>query len=193
MKKVGMMLAVALATMMGVAQEKTVVVNMIDLVRHHPRREQDRQRMEDKEKEFQEKLNKSRERFEELRKDYEALVKEARNPALSERARTEAEDKATKRRVVVEDAERDLRQDLQKYQRDLAELDTELLRIVTDSIRTAVTQYAKDNKITLVMDGSTLAYFDPKLDVTDEILKKMGVDPKKVRKEAEAADAKNAK
>jgi len=189
MKKAGIALAVVLAAMMGVAQEKTVVVNMIDLVRYHPSRERDRKLMEDTEKEFQDRLDKRRERFEQLRDDYEKVAKEARNPALSERARTEAENKAMKQRVVVEEAERELRQDYQNFQRQLADQDTRLLRQVTNDIREHVTKYAKDNKITIVMDGSTLAYFDPKLDGTDDILKKMGVDPK-VRKEAEAADAK---
>ncbi|MCL1920458.1 MAG: OmpH family outer membrane protein [Kiritimatiellaeota bacterium] len=185
MKKAGIMLAVALAAMMGVAQDKTVVVNMIDLVRYHPNRERDRKLMEDMEKELQAKLDKNRERFEDLRKGYENAAKEARNPALSDKARIEAEDKTTKQRVVVEDAERDLREQLQKSQRELSDLDTRLLRQVTSDIREKVTKYAKDNKITVVMDSSTLAYFDAKMDVTDAVLKELGVDPK-VRKEAEA-------
>ena len=190
MKRTGVVLAAVLAAMMGVAEEKTVVVNMIDLVRYHPRRESDRKIMEDTEKEFQEKLDKRRERFEQLRDDLTKQEKEARNPALSEKARTEAESKAAVQRGVVSDADRDLRQEYQNLQRQLADQDTRLLRGVTSDIRKHVTEYAKDNKIAVVMDGSTLAYFDSKLDVTDAILKKMGVDPK-VRKDADAeADSK---
>ena len=188
MKKTSIMLAVLLAATMGFAQEKTVVVNMIDLVRYHPSRERDRKLMEDMEKELQGKLDKSRERLDELRKGYVSADKEARNPALSDKARIEAEDKATKHRVVAEEAERELYQQRQQFQRELSDQDTRLLRQVTDDIRKVITKYAKDSKATLVMDGSTLAYFDPKLDVTDNILKEMGVDPK-VRKEAEAAAA----
>ena len=189
MKKTGIILAVLLAAAtVSFAQEKTVVVNMIDLVRYHPSRERDRKLMEDMEKELQGKLDKSRERYEELRKGYDSVAKEARNPALSDKARIEAEDKAVKQRVVLEEAERDLYQQRQQFQRDLSDQDTRLLRQVTDDIRKVVTKYAADGKISIVMDGSTLAYFDPKLDATDEVLKKMGVDPK-VRKEAEAAAA----
>ena len=183
MKKTGMMLAVMLAAVMGFAQEKTAVVNMIDLVRYHPSRERDRKLMEDMEKDCQGKLDKNRERVEELAKGWEAAAKDARNPALSDKARAEAEDKAMKQRVVAEEAQRDLRQQYEKFQRDLSEQDTRLLRQVTDDIRDVVTKYAKESKISIVMDGSTLAYFDPKLDATDDVLKKMGVDPK-VRKEA---------
>ena len=189
MKKAGIMLAVALAAMMGMAQDKTVVVNMIDLVRFHPSRERDRKLMEDMEKDLQSQLDKLRKRVDELRDEYEKTAQEARNPALSEKARADAEKGASVRRDAAAEAELDLRKKLQDFQRQLSEQDTRLLRQVTGDIREIVTKYAKDGKIAVVMDASTLAYFDAKLDVTDDILKKMGVDPK-VRKEAEATDAK---
>ena len=93
------MLAAVLAATMMMAQEKTAVVNMVDLVRFHPSRERDRKLMQDTEKEYQAKLDKQRDRFEQLRDEYEKAVKEARNPALNEKARAEAEDKAMKHRM----------------------------------------------------------------------------------------------
>jgi len=183
MKKTGVMLAAVLAATMVMAQEKTAVVNMVDLVRFHPSRERDRKLMQDTEKEFQSKLDKQRDRFEQLRNDYEKAVKEARNPALNEKARAEAEDKAMKHRDVLAEADRDLRQEMQKLQRELGDLDTRLLRQVTGDIREVLSKFAQEGKFTIVLDGTTMAYFDPKLEVTDEVLKRMGVDPK-VRKEA---------
>ncbi|MEI6644675.1 MAG: OmpH family outer membrane protein [bacterium] len=191
MKVTRLMIAVMLTAMMGFAQEKIVVVNMIDLIRYHPNRERDRKLMTDTEKEYQEKLDKRRERFEQLRDEFERVAKEARNPALSDKARSEAETKALKQRDVVSEAERDLRQEAQKLQRELADLDTRLLRQVTGEIRETITKYAKDTKSTLVMDASTLAYSDPKMDVTDDVLKRMGIDPK-VRKEAKEEAEKKA-
>jgi len=183
MKKMGVMLAAVLAATMVMAQEKTAVVNMVDLVRFHPSRERDRKLMQDTEKEFQSKLDKQRDRFEQLRNDYERAIKEARNPALNEKARAEAEDKAMKHRDVLAEADRDLRQEMQKLQRELGDLDTRLLRQVTGDIREVLSKFAQEGKFTVVLDGTTMAYFDPKLEVTDEVLKRMGVDPK-VRKEA---------
>ena len=188
MRKTGMMLAAVLAATMVMAQEKTAVVNMVDLVRFHPSRERDRKLMQDTEKEFQSKLDKQRDRFEQLRDDYEKAVKEARNPALNDKARAEAEDKAMKHRDVLAEADRDLRQEMQKLQRELGDLDTRLLRQVTGDIREILSKYAQETKYGIILDGTTMAYFDPKLDVTDDVLKRMGVDPK-VRKEAkEKAD-----
>ena len=103
MKQMMVMLAAALAATVMMAQEKTAVVNMVDLVRFHPSRERDRKLMQDTEKEFQSKLDKQRDRFEELREEYEKAVKEARNPALNEKAKAEAEDKAMKHRDVLMD------------------------------------------------------------------------------------------
>ena len=191
MKATCIMIAVLLTAMMGFAEEKTVVVSMIDLIRYHPNRERDRKLMADTEKEYQDKLDKRRERFEQLRDEFERVAKEARNPVLSDKARAEAENKALKQRDVVSEAERDLRQEAQKLQRELQELDTRLLRQVTGEIRETITKYAKDTKAAIVMDASTLAYSDPKLDVTDDVLKRMGIDPK-VRKEAKDEAEKKA-
>ncbi|NLG00623.1 MAG: OmpH family outer membrane protein [Lentisphaerae bacterium] len=192
MKQMMVMLAAALAATVMMAQEKTAVVNMVDLVRFHPSRERDRKLMQDTEKEFQAKLDKQRDRFEELRDEYEKALKEARNPALNEKAKAEAEDKAMKHRDVLAEADRDLRQEMQKLQRELGDLDARLLRQVTGDIREVLTKYAQETNVSVMLDGTTIAYFDPKLDVTDEVLKRMGVDPK-LRKEAqEKADKEKA-
>jgi len=192
MKRVVLMLAAVLAATAMMAQEKMAVVNMVDLVRFHPSRERDRKLMQDTEKEFQAKLDKQRDRFEQLRDEYEKAVKEARNPALNEKARAEAEDKAMKHRDVLAEADKDLRQEMQKLQRELGDLDTRLLRQVTGDIREVITKYAQEAKYNVVLDGSTMAYFDPKMDVTDVILTRMGVDPK-VRKEAKEKAEKSEK
>ena len=187
MKRASVILAAVLAATMMMAQEKTAVVNMVDLVRFHPSRERDRKLMQDTEKEFQAKLDKQRDRFEQLRDAYDKIVKEARNPALNEKARAEAEEKAMKHRDVLTEADRDLRQEMQKLQHELGDLDTRLLRQVTGEIRETLTKYAQENKFSVIFDATTMAYSDPKLDMTDEVLKRMGVDPK-VRKEAKEKD-----
>lgn len=182
MKRAILVLAAVLSAGVLTAAEKTAVVNMVDLVRCHPSRERDRKLMEETEKEFQTKLDKQRDRFEELRSDYEKVVKEARNPALNDKARAEAEDKAMKHREVLAQADRDLRAKMKKLQGELGDLDARLLRQVTTDIREVITKFAEEKKYDVVLDSTTMAYFNPKLDVTDEILKRMGVDPA-VRKE----------
>lgn len=178
MKRTFMVLAVVMTAGVLVAAEKTAVVNMVDLVRFHPSRERDRKLMEETEKEFQAKLDKQRDRFEELRGGYEKLVKEARNPALNAKARSDAEDKAMKHREVLTQADRDLRAEMQKLQGELGDLDARLLRQVTGDIRSVITKYCQEKKFDVVLDSTTMAYFNSKLEITDDVLTRMGVDPK---------------
>jgi len=178
MKRVFLFAIVAMVAGVLVAAEKIAVVNMVDLVRFHPSRERDRKLMQETEKEFQSKLDKQRDRFEELRGDYEKLVKEARNPALNDKARSEAEDKAMKHREVLTEADRDLRTKMQKLQGELGDLDARLLRQVTGEIRTVITKYCVEKKFDVVLDSTTLAYFKPEFEITDDVLTRLGVDPK---------------
>jgi Skp family chaperone for outer membrane proteins len=188
MKRALLMIAVVMAAGVMLAAEKIAVVNMVDLVRYHPSRERDRKLMEETEKEFQSKLDKQRDRFEELRSDYEKVVKEARSPALNETARAEAEDKAMKHREVLAQADRDLRAEMQKLQGELGDLDSRLLRQVTSDIRDVITKFAEEKKFDAVLDSTTMAFFNARLDVTDDVLKRMGVDPE-VRRKKEAEQA----
>ena len=192
MKRTGVFMAAVLAAAMVMAQEKTAVVNMMDLVRFHPSRERDRKLLQETEKEYQGKIDKLRDRLDQLRGDFEKAVKEARNPALNEKARVEAEDKAMKHRDVLNEAENDMRGEAQKLQQSFGELNERLLRQVTGDIREMITKYAQENKLTYVLDSAAVTYFDPKLEVTEDVLKRMGVDPK-VRKEAKEKAEKDAK
>lgn len=194
MRRYAVVLMALMMAAVVMAEGKVGVVNMVDLVRFHPNRERDHKLMMETEKEYQEKLDKQRDRFEQLRDEYEKAVKEARNPALNEKAKLEAEEKAMRHRDVLAEADRDMRQEMQQLQRELGDLDARLLRQVTGEIREAVNKFAKGGNYTMIYDGTTMAYYKPELDITDAVLQSMGVDPK-VRKEAaekEAAEAAKA-
>lgn len=162
-------------------------VDMVDLVRFHPNRERDRQLMRDSEKEYQDKLDAKRESFEQLKKAYEEAVGEARNPALGEKARAAAEDKALKRRESLITAERALQDDMRSYQRALQDLDSRMLRQVTGEIRKAVKAVAEIRKLKAVFDSTAVPYSSESLDITDAVLTQLKVDPK-VRHEAKAKE-----
>ncbi len=181
------MTTVAVSTLFAATAFGQVTVSMVDLVRFHPSRERDRKLMKETEKSYQSKIDKQRDRFEELRANYERAVREARNPALGEKARQDAEAAALKQRDVLAEADRDLREAMRKYQGELQDFDTRLLRQVTREIRDAIEKYAKEKGYKTVLDSTTIPFADPSLDVTDDILKALGVDPK-VRAEALAKE-----
>ena len=193
MKYTSLILAAAMAlTLNCAAQDKIVSVNMLDLVRYHPSSERDRQLLQDTDKDYQSGIAKKRDQLDEMYAQFEKAMKEARNPALNESARQAAEGQAAKMRASLADADRDLRKEVQEKQRSLREMEARLLRQVTKDIREVVTAFAKEQKIDFVMDSTTMAYANPALDKTDDVLKRMGVDPKK-RHEAKAkAEEKNA-
>lgn len=181
------MMTVAVSALCAATAFGQVTVSMVDLVRFHPSRERDRKLMKDTEKEYQAKIDKQRDRFEELRTAYERAVREARNPALAEKARQDAEAAALKQRDTLTEADRELREVIRKYQDELQNLDTRLLRQVTREIREKIGAYAKEKGYKTILDSTTIPYADPSLDVTDDILKLLGVDPK-VRAEALAKE-----
>ena len=85
-------------------------------------------------------------------------------------------------------AQQELRSSAQHFQGELTDLETRLLKLETEDIRVKINAYAKDNGYDLIADSTMLAFASEKLDVTDEILKAMKVDPaKRHEKKADAA------
>ena len=97
-----------------------------------------------------------------------------------------------KQREVLSQADRDLRAEMQKLQGELGDLDARLLRQVTGDIRSVITALSQEKKLDVVLDSTTLAYFNPKLEITDEVLTRMGVDPKARAEKKKAAEAEKA-
>ncbi|MBR4171998.1 MAG: OmpH family outer membrane protein [Kiritimatiellae bacterium] len=186
MKKLLVIVAMVCAACVSSAVEATV--DMADLVRFHPSRDRDRDLIRTTEKDYQKKLDAERDHFDTLRKAYEDAVKEARNPALGDKARREAEDKALKSRDQLAEADSKIRESMRTYQKELQDLDSRLLRQITQSIRKAVSEYAQEKGLKAILDSTAMPYADPSLDVTDAVLRKLGTDPK-VRHEAKAKDA----
>ena len=63
-------------------------------------------------------------------------------------------------------------------QQKLQEFEARLLKSTTDDIRTVVNKFADDNGYDLIIESTVTAFAKKSLDVTDGILKAMGVDPK---------------
>jgi Skp family chaperone for outer membrane proteins len=59
------------------------------------------------------------------------------------------------------------------------DLETRLLKMETSDIRAKISAYAKEKGLDLVIDSTMAAYANDSLDVTDDILRAMNVDPAK--------------
>ena len=76
-----------------------------------------------------------------------------------------------------------------RFQNDLSDLESRLIKIETDDIRAKISAYAKERGYDFIIDGTMLAFAKESYDVTDDILKAMGVDPAKRKEKAKKDDA----
>ena len=186
MKKIILGMALA-ATMCAAAELKVGTVNMLDLVRLHPNHESNKALVKSTDADYKSKLEKMQEEGKAIAEEGKKLQADLMNPMLSASAKSDAQKKMedVQRRFLA--AQQDLRNAAQHFQSELADLETRLLKIETDEIREKINAYAKAKKFDIIADSTMLAFSSASLDVTDDILKAMKVDPAKRKEKAKDA------
>ena len=186
MKKIILGLAIA-ATMCAAAELKVGTVNMLDLVRLHPNHESNKALVKSTDADYKAKLEKMQEEGKAIAEEGKKLQSDLMNPMFSASAKADAQKKMedVQRRFLA--AQQDLRNAAQHFQSELADLETRLLKIETDEIREKINAYAKAKKFDIIADSTMLAFSSASLDVTDDILKAMKVDPAKRKEKAKDA------
>ena len=175
MKKIVFALAV-MAAMAVSAELKVASVNMMELVAFHPRHEDDKKLLKNKDTEYKKRLDEKREAIDKIEKEFRDAQQEAQNPMLTDGAKKSAYAKLEelqKRGIAAQGEYRSMAQD---FQSDLQKLETDLLRAITSSIREKVEAFAKDKGYDLILDVTATPYAAKSLDVTDEVLNMFGVD-----------------
>jgi len=189
MKK--MMLGLALAAAMTCAAGMKIgTVNMVDLVRLHPNHESNKALVKSTDKDYKAKLERQQESAKAIADEGKKIQQDLMNPMLSASAKAEAQKKIedVQRRFVA--AQQELRAAAGHFQNELTDLETRLLKLETEDIRAKINAFAKDNGYDVIADSTMLAFSKDSLDVTDEILKAMNVDPAKRKEKKTAAAAK---
>ena len=189
MKKVMMMAAVA-AMMAASAELKIGTVNMVDLVRLHPNHESNRTLVKTTDTEYKAKLDAKQEELKEIAEEGKKAQSDLQNPMLSTQARAAAQKKLEGIQKRFLDGQQEMRQMATRFQNDLGELESRLIKLETDDIRAKINAYAKAHGYDFIADGTMLAFAKESYDVTDEILKSMNVDPAK-RKEKKEKEKKS--
>lgn len=167
------------------------VVDMNDLVRLHSNTANDKATLELRLKDFQKERDDFRANLEAMNAELEKAAQdlEKQGPALSEAARASLRNNAMTLQKNLITAERAAQDKMASRQREMQELETSFLRRTSEDIRKTIETYAKANKIDIVIDMQALPYFSASVEITDDILKAMKVDPK-LRKAAEKPAAK---
>ena len=102
------------------------------------------------------------------------------NPMLSAAAKAELQKKLedVQRRMFA--IQQEMRTEDQRYQEELADLQQRLFKIEKKDVEARLSEFAKDEGYDLIVDIAACGFSKPGLDVTDAVLKKMGVkNPKK--------------
>ena len=187
MKTTVLALAAIVSTTL-LADIKIATVNMVDLIRFHPEREKDMQVLRESEAGHKRTLEAARDKLEDLAKEAQELQQKLQNPLVQEKVKEDAAKKLDSLREKAMEAQQSYQMEARRAQAELQRLDETMLRATTDSIRKRVEAYAQEKGYDIIVDTSVTPFSKKSLDVTDEILKLMGVDPEKARAEAKAKE-----
>ena len=188
MKK-AIILAAMAAVLTAAAEMKFGTVNMVDLVRLHPDHEKNRTLVRTTDSDYKAKLDAKQDELKEIADEGKKAQSDLQNPMLSTQARAAAQKKLEGIQKRFLDGQQEMRQMATRFQNDLGELESRLIKLQTDDFRAKISAYAKAKGYDFIADGTMLAFAKESYDVTDEILKSMGVDPAKRKEKAKKADA----
>ena len=166
MKKM-MLGMIALCAVTAFGDVKIGTVDMMVLVRNHKSYDTNKKLLQDSEKDYQRELDSMKTELDALQDEGKKIADQGRNPMLSQAQK----DKIEKELLDIQN----------KYvagQQKLQEFEARLLKATTEDIRSVVNKFADDNGYDLIIESTVTAFAKKSLDVTDGILKAMGVDPK---------------
>ena len=177
MKNILLILAMGVA--MGASAElKYGTVNMMLLVRNHPNYDSNKTLLTSTDKDYQKKLDAIKAEGEKLQEEGKKLADQMRNPMLISKAKGDIEKQLTDIQQKLIAIEQRYRSEAMRCRQDLQDLETRLLKTTTDDIRKRLAKHAEKNGYDFIFDSNATPFAKSEYDVTDEMLKTMGVDPK---------------
>jgi len=173
-----LLLAVIAATCAAAADIKLGIVDMMVLVRNHSQYEQNKQLLLSTEKDYQKRLDAMKSDLDTIQDEGKKLADELRNPMLSQSAKDKMEKEimAVQQRFIAQ--QQKMRSEAMRNQQDLGDLEARLLKAQAEDIKKRIADFAKKGGYDLVLDSAAAIFQRDGLDVTEGVLKEMGVDPK---------------
>lgn len=174
--------AIALAACASAsAAIKLGTVDLMLLVKNHPDYERNKTFLSDKDKDGQKKLAEMKKEGDELQAKGRKLAEQFRNPMLADKAKASLEKQLMELQQQLMKIEQGYRAEALRIRQDLQEDEGRLLKATTDDLRKRITKFAKENGYDMIIDKNAAPYSVTSLEVTDNLLQDMGVDPKKAR------------
>lgn len=192
MKRTVIALSTALC-LSAFADLKVGTVNMLHLVELHPTHESNKTLVKSSNDDYKAKLDSKQDALKAMLDEARKVYEDMQNPMLSATAKADAQKKLDGMQQKVNAARQDLIRSEQNYRETMNDLETRLLKMETSDIRAKISAYAKEKKFDLIIDSTMAAYANDALDVTDDILRAMKVDPAKRQELKDKAKAKEIK
>lgn len=180
MKKLMFALAVAICSVAS-AEMKFGTVDLMLLVRNHPDYERNKTFLSDKDKDGQKKLAAMKKEGDDLQAEGRKLAEQFRNPMLSDKAKAPLEKQLMEIQQSLMKIEQNYRAEALRIRQELQEDEGRLLKATTDDLRKRIAKFATDNGYDMIFDKNAAPYSRESLEVTDALLKDMGVEPRKAK------------
>ena len=169
------------AAMAATAEMKLGTVDMTVLVKNHPNYERDKTLLKSTDKDYQKKLEEIKSEGDKLQDEGKKLMEQMRNPMLTAKAKSDVEKQLGDLQQKLIGIEQRYRSEAMRCRQNLQDLETQLLKATTGELRKRIAKYASANGYDLIVDVNAAAYATNTLDVTDAVLKELGVDPKEAK------------
>lgn len=183
MKKLLLSLSLV-ATLSAVADLKVGTIDLMLLIRNHPNYESNRTLLSETDKDYQKKLEVVKGEGESLQAEGRKLAERMHDPLLNDKAKADIEKQLMELQQKLIGIEQRYRSEAMRCRQDLQDLEARLLKTTTEDLRRRIADYAKANDYDLVIDVNAAAFTRPEYEITDTVLKAMGVDPAKARAKA---------
>ena len=178
MKKI-VSFACAAVAMVASAEMKFATVNLETLIKNHPSHESNRSLVKSTADDYRKKMEARQEQAKTLVDEGKKLQSDWQNPMLSASAKADLQKQLDGIQRKLFAAQQEMRAEDQRYQEELADLQQRLFKIEKKEIESKIAAFAKEQGYDMIIDVAACGFSKPELDVTDGVLKKMGVDKPK--------------
>ena len=169
-------MAIAVAS----AATKMGVVNLEILIKNHPSHESNRTLVKSTADDYRKKMEARQEKAKSLMDEGKKIQSDWQNPMLSASAKSDLQKKLedVQRRMYA--LQQEMRAEDQRCQEELSDLQQRLFKIEKKEVEEKIAEFAKEAGYDILVDVAACGFVKPDMDVTDAVLKKMGVKaPKK--------------
>ena len=182
MKRIVACACAVAAALVASAGMKVGTVNLETLIKNHPNHESNRTLVKSTADDYRKKMEARQEQAKVLMEEGKKIQSDYQNPMLSAAAKTDLQKKMDGLQRKLYSLQQEMRADDQHYQEELADLQQRLFKIEKKDVEEKITEFAKEQEYDLIVDVAACGFSKPDLDVTENILKKMGVEKPKADK-----------